>query len=188
MMSSIGNTSNTNRRKSNSSIINSISSSNYSSNNAAANVKGVVKRTGYAAENPLLRSEENSGPKKKRKRNRQDKMKGNNKRSKLSSDDVNSEKSSTNGQFLQKRINDRKYSDELVEYLREWNNKKRGVANSWKFNKRLQYWAIDSCFDSQSIDGSLFSELLPYYGTIQESARSLSIYIYVTRLIFSHFS
>jgi len=66
----------------------------------------------------------------------------------------------------------RDYSNELRNYLAEWKN--RDVYDNdmvtWKFNKLLQSWALENCFDKKRVDSITFKALLPYIMTIQGAA------------------
>lgn len=119
---------------------------------------------------PPAQSASDAAEKKKRKRNRQDKLKT--KAAKRARAAELAAAAGGGSASSAKRVNDRRYSDELEAYLSDWNKKIQGVTNTWKFNKRLQYWAIDNCFDAKSIDAALFAALLPYYASIQGSIRS----------------
>jgi hypothetical protein len=61
----------------------------------------------------------------------------------------------------------RGFSADLAAYLTLWRTDKK----SWKFNKVLQAWALESCFSKDLIDKNLFHDLLPYIGTVMGSAR-----------------
>jgi hypothetical protein len=40
-------------------------------------------------------------------------------------------------------------------------------SGQWKFNKILQTWALDNCFDKKKIDVTLFKVLMPYLLSIK---------------------
>jgi WKF domain len=61
----------------------------------------------------------------------------------------------------------RDFSTDLLEYLSGWKNRE---SSPWKFNKTLQIWALEHCFDESKIDATLFKELLPYLASIQGGA------------------
>lgn len=62
-------------------------------------------------------------------------------------------------------------SAELSAYLRSWSASRSGDGTAgWKFNKKLQLWALEHCFDKRIIDNALFKELLPYIATVQGNA------------------
>ena len=63
----------------------------------------------------------------------------------------------------------RDFSTDLLNYLSQWSHKEE-VAGAWKFNKILQNWALEQCFDEISINADLFTRLLPYLASIQGSA------------------
>jgi hypothetical protein len=44
------------------------------------------------------------------------------------------------------------------------------IIGQWKFNKILQTWALDNCFDKKKIDVSLFKALMPYLLSIKGKA------------------
>jgi hypothetical protein len=63
----------------------------------------------------------------------------------------------------------RDFPGDLEQYVNEWTERNDG-NNTWKFNKILQAWALDHCFDKKKIDSSLFKVILPYLLTIQGGA------------------
>ena len=63
----------------------------------------------------------------------------------------------------------RDFSTDLLHYLSQWSHKD-DVVGAWKFNKILQNWALEQCFDDSSINADLFTMLLPYLASIQGSA------------------
>lgn len=72
----------------------------------------------------------------------------------------------------------RNFSQDLQAYLNSWkvtrDNERNEVKQEdilpWKFNKILQAWALDNCFDKKKIDTLMFKELLPYIITIKGGA------------------
>lgn len=62
----------------------------------------------------------------------------------------------------------RDFSGDLETYLSSWYS--RGEQGNWKFNKLIQNWALDNCFDVRKIDQDLFKQLLPYILTVQGGA------------------
>lgn len=62
----------------------------------------------------------------------------------------------------------RDYSNDLKEYLSMW--RVREETGQWKFNKVLQAWALDNCFEKDKIDAALFKELIPYILTVKGAA------------------
>jgi WKF domain len=62
----------------------------------------------------------------------------------------------------------RDFSTDLLGYISSWNY--RETSGQWKFNKILQTWALDNCFDKQRIDAALFKALIPYLLSIKGSA------------------
>ena len=63
----------------------------------------------------------------------------------------------------------RDFSADLMEYLRSWSNRIHGSDN-WKFNKVLQNWSLDSCFDKNKVDKATFRLWLKYLPTIKGGA------------------
>ena len=63
----------------------------------------------------------------------------------------------------------RDFSTDLLNYLMQWSHKD-AAEGAWKFNKILQNWALEQCFDEISINAELFTRLLPYLASIQGSA------------------
>jgi hypothetical protein len=61
----------------------------------------------------------------------------------------------------------RGFSADLAAYLTAWRTDK----TTWKFNKVLQAWALESCFNKDLIDKNLFHDLLPYIGTVMGGAK-----------------
>jgi hypothetical protein len=55
----------------------------------------------------------------------------------------------------------------LDSYLEHWATD----HSTWKFNKVLQNYGLEHCWDKEKIDKSLFRKLLPYLGSIQGGAR-----------------
>lgn len=62
----------------------------------------------------------------------------------------------------------RDFSTDLMGYISSWNY--RETSGQWKFNKILQTWALDHCFDKERIDGALFKSLMPYLMSIKGNA------------------
>lgn len=62
----------------------------------------------------------------------------------------------------------RDFSTDLLSYLSSWNY--RETSGQWKFNKILQTWALDNCFEKQKVDAVLFKALIPYLLSIKGSA------------------
>lgn len=62
----------------------------------------------------------------------------------------------------------RDFSQDLNIYLSQWSHKDE--YGGWKFNKNLQIWALEYCFDVTKIDNELFKSLLPYLASIQGNA------------------
>lgn len=61
----------------------------------------------------------------------------------------------------------RDFVSDLKSYLQAW---KLRDSHDWKFNKVLQTWALQNCFEKHKIDSKLFKELLPYIMSIQGAA------------------
>ena len=68
----------------------------------------------------------------------------------------------------------RNFADDLREYLSQWKESRDTTSenttvdrSAWKFNKVLQQWALDNCFQKKKIDAVLFKSLLPYILTIK---------------------
>jgi hypothetical protein len=47
----------------------------------------------------------------------------------------------------------RDFGTDLIGYISSWNYRE---SAPWKFNKILQTWALDNCYDKKKIDTSLF--------------------------------
>lgn len=62
----------------------------------------------------------------------------------------------------------RDFSTDLLSYISSWNY--RETSGQWKFNKILQTWALDNCFEKQRVDAVLFKALIPYLLSIKGSA------------------
>jgi WKF domain len=62
----------------------------------------------------------------------------------------------------------RDFSTDLLGYISSWNY--RETSGQWKFNKILQTWALDNCFEKQRVDAVLFKALIPYLLSIKGSA------------------
>ena len=62
----------------------------------------------------------------------------------------------------------RDFSTDLMGYISSWNY--RETSGQWKFNKILQTWALDHCFDKKKIDPTLFKALMPYLLSIKGNA------------------
>ena len=62
----------------------------------------------------------------------------------------------------------RDFSTDLLSYISSWNY--RETSGQWKFNKILQTWALDNCFEKQRVDAALFKALIPYLLSIKGSA------------------
>ena len=84
-----------------------------------------------------------------------------------SSNDVAATTTRSDSQTIALEKSRRDFTVDLVEYLSTWSNRENGM---WKFNKTLQIWALEHCFDETKIDASLFKELLPYLASIQGAA------------------
>lgn len=72
-----------------------------------------------------------------------------------------------------KKTYNRDFTQDLKTYLCAWKKSRDSEGTTpgeWKFNKILQTWALDNCFDKKKIDGPLFKELLPYIITIKGGA------------------
>ena len=59
----------------------------------------------------------------------------------------------------------RDFSTDLMGYISAWNY--RETSGVWKFNKILQTWALDHCFDKKRIDANVFKALMPYLLSIK---------------------
>lgn len=63
----------------------------------------------------------------------------------------------------------RDFSTDLFEYLQSWNN--RNLSDDvWKFNKVLQNWSLDSCYDKGKVNTATFKLWLKYLPTIKGGA------------------
>jgi hypothetical protein len=63
------------------------------------------------------------------------------------------------------------FENELRDYLAKWTARQLGGDDEgWKFNKVVQTWALDNCFDKKKIDSKLFKSLLPYIRTVKGAA------------------
>ena len=62
----------------------------------------------------------------------------------------------------------RDFSTDLMGYISSWNY--RETSGQWKFNKILQTWALDNCYDKKRIDATLFKSLIPYLLSIKGNA------------------
>ena len=62
----------------------------------------------------------------------------------------------------------RDFSTDLMGYISSWNY--RETSGLWKFNKILQTWALDNCYDKKRIDATLFKSLMPYLLSIKGNA------------------
>ena len=62
----------------------------------------------------------------------------------------------------------RDFSTDLMGYISSWNY--RETSGQWKFNKILQTWALDNCYDKNRIDATLFKSLMPYLLSIKGNA------------------
>lgn len=98
-------------------------------------------------------------------------MKVKKKKVKISTTNEEVNQTTTASQIKQKT---RDFSKDLNDYIREWmarDTNDSGLEASWKFNKIIQTWAINNCFDKNKVDSDLFKLWLPYAKTIQGSAR-----------------
>lgn len=80
-------------------------------------------------------------------------------------DDEVAESSTKKEPIVQHR---RDFSSDLMGYISSWNY--RETSGAWKFNKILQTWALDNCYDREKIDASVFKALVPYLLSIKGSA------------------
>jgi hypothetical protein len=53
----------------------------------------------------------------------------------------------------------RDFVSDLRDYLDLWETRN---DTNWKFNKVIQAWALENCFDASKIDDDLFQQLFPY--------------------------
>ena len=80
-------------------------------------------------------------------------------------------KSKTSKKKAARRIIHEDFGNELRDYLDKWSARQHGGDNEgWKFNKVVQTWALDHCFDKKKIDSKLFKSLLPYVLTVKGAA------------------
>lgn len=63
----------------------------------------------------------------------------------------------------------RDFAGDLDDYLEQW-EEKDSEGNAWKFNKILQAWALDNCYNKKKVDAALFKRLIPYLLTVQGGA------------------
>lgn len=63
----------------------------------------------------------------------------------------------------------RDFSTDLFEYLQSWSNRNRS-DDMWKFNKVLQNWSLDSCYDKSKVNTATFKLWLKYLPTIKGGA------------------
>jgi hypothetical protein len=63
----------------------------------------------------------------------------------------------------------RNYIEDLEEYLSLWEEKENG--SGWKFNKKIQTWAIENILDIDAIQKDVLKTLLMYLSGIQGSVR-----------------
>lgn len=63
----------------------------------------------------------------------------------------------------------RDFAGDLDDYLELW-EERESEGSSWKFNKILQAWALDNCFNKKKVDSALFKRLIPYLLTVQGGA------------------
>lgn len=63
----------------------------------------------------------------------------------------------------------RDFSTDLFEYLRSWSDRDRS-DDVWKFNKVLQNWSLDSCYDKGKVNTATFKLWLKYLPTIKGGA------------------
>jgi hypothetical protein len=61
----------------------------------------------------------------------------------------------------------RDFASDLKIYVTTWRTDK----SNWKFNKNLQNWALNNCFDGDKIDKQLFHDALPYLVSVVGKAR-----------------
>lgn len=62
----------------------------------------------------------------------------------------------------------RDFTSDLMSYISLWSDREN--SGHWKFNKILQTWALDNCFDKQKISVIVFKALMPYLLSIKGSA------------------
>jgi len=60
----------------------------------------------------------------------------------------------------------RDFSTDLFEYLRSWSNRDHS-DEVWKFNKVLQNWSLESCYDKGKVSTATFKLWLRYLPTIK---------------------
>ena len=63
----------------------------------------------------------------------------------------------------------RDFPGDLEEYLEQWTDRET-EGSAWKFNKILQAWALDHCFNKKKVSNDLFKQLLPYLLSVQGGA------------------
>lgn len=63
----------------------------------------------------------------------------------------------------------RDFPTDLEEYLRLWSLRDENGSN-WKFNKILQAWALENCFNKEKVNTKLLKILLPYISTVRGGA------------------
>ncbi len=63
----------------------------------------------------------------------------------------------------------RDFSGDLEDYLEQWVDRET-EGSTWKFNKILQAWALDNCFNKKKVSSDLFKQLLPYLLSVQGGA------------------
>ena len=63
----------------------------------------------------------------------------------------------------------RDFPGDLEEYLEQWVDRET-EGSTWKFNKILQAWALDNCFNKKKVSSDLFKQLLPYLLSVQGGA------------------
>jgi hypothetical protein len=64
------------------------------------------------------------------------------------------------------KTSNRDYNSQLIEYLDGWTNRDSG--NNWKFNKKLQTWALLNIY---SLDDYTFLKLMPYILSIEGNSK-----------------
>ena len=82
--------------------------------------------------------------------------------------------------MLKKQPSSEDFGNELRDYLAKWTARQLGGNDEgWKYNKVVQTWALDNCFDKKKIDSKLFKSLLPYIRTVKGAALNrLSVKFY----------
>lgn len=63
----------------------------------------------------------------------------------------------------------RDFSTDLFEYLQSWSDRDHS-DDVWKFNKVLQNWSLDSCYDKGKVNTATFKLWLKYLPTIKGGA------------------